>query len=105
MATHDEIRAQVETRIRSQITTMLQNREQSKTLCPSEVVRALSDDLPDGWRAEMPTVRNVAFDMALHGSLTILQKGKLIPPTQLQSIKGPIRIGHASNHDHTTLPK
>ncbi|MEM6373468.1 MAG: DUF3253 domain-containing protein [Pseudomonadota bacterium] len=57
-----------------------------KTICPSEVARALSDD----WRTLMPTVRTVAQTLARTGQIAVTQKGKVV---DAHSARGPIRLG------------
>ena len=57
-----------------------------KTICPSEVARAM---FPDDWRKHMDEVREVAVDLQRQGKVTITQKGN---PVDVNHIKGPIRI-------------
>ncbi|TQV75878.1 DUF3253 domain-containing protein [Denitrobaculum tricleocarpae] len=59
-----------------------------KSICPSEVARALIKDL-DEWRELMPSVRAVAADLHRCGKISILQGGCEVDP---QSAKGPIRL-------------
>ena len=86
---------QIETNqlISEQLIKMLEQKENGKTLCPSEVVRAIDNKLPNGWRAEMLTVRTIAYNMARQGLISIFQKGISIPLDQLDYIRGPIRLG------------
>ncbi len=76
---------------------LLSARAHPKTICPSEVARALSQgelkaaDATD-WRYLMPTIREMLWEMRAHGEVEILQKGEPIPEEiQLQDVKGPIR--------------
>ncbi|KAL8775042.1 MAG: hypothetical protein Q9209_000521 [Squamulea sp. 1 TL-2023] len=75
----------------------LQSRQYPKTICPSEIPRALSQSEfasmgVSEWRDLMPLVRTILFDMRSEGEVEILQKGQVIPPeTTLEDIKGPIR--------------
>lgn len=78
--------------ISDRLMVLLDSRGEQKTLCPSEVVRSIDTDLPDGWRAEMPTVRAIAFGMARAGKLSVLQKGEIRDVTKLEELKGPIRL-------------
>ncbi|KIC50470.1 DUF3253 domain-containing protein [Tateyamaria sp. ANG-S1] len=57
-----------------------------KTICPSEVARALTDD----WRPLMPDVRRVAQTLADDGNIAITQKGN---PVNALTARGPIRLG------------
>lgn len=79
--THDDIA--------KAIVELLNQREAPKTLCPSEVARAVA---PGAWRALMPQVRAVALDMARQGALEIRQKGCAVDPDA--PLRGPIRLGH-----------
>ena len=76
---------------------LLSSREYPKTICPSEVPRALTgSELKaagvSDWRALMPEVREILWEMRQRGEVEILQKG--LPMTNilaLEDIKGPIR--------------
>ncbi|MGB5863479.1 MAG: DUF3253 domain-containing protein [Sulfitobacter sp.] len=57
-----------------------------KTICPSEVSRAMTQD----WRGLMPHVRAVAGDLAKEGQIIVTQKGCVV---QAQTAVGPIRLG------------
>ena len=56
-----------------------------KTICPSEVARALESD-EEAWRALMPAVREVAAGMA---DIVATQKGVPVDPV---TARGPIRL-------------
>lgn len=77
---------------------LLQKRQHPKTLCPSEVARALSQEQlkeagVSSWRDLMPYLRNLAFQMRDNGEVEILQKGNVLPSDQtLEQTTGPIRI-------------
>lgn len=64
---------------------------QGKTLCPSEVARALVDN-DDQWRDLMPDVRRVAGTLAAQGRIRVSQAGKLVDAA---SARGPIRLSLA----------
>jgi len=72
--------------IRQKMLELARNRGSEKTLCPSEVVRALTDD----WRPLMDLVREVAADEADAGRIEVTQKGKVVDPLKAN---GPIRLG------------
>lgn len=72
--------------IEAEITAHIVARGAGKTICPSEVARALAAD----WRGLMPMVRAVADDMAGRGHLAVTQKGQAVQGT---TAKGPIRLG------------
>lgn len=72
--------------IRMAIRAAVHARGQGKTICPSEVARALADD----WRPLMPDVRRVASTMAAAGEIAVTRKGA---PVDAGIARGPIRLG------------
>jgi len=56
-----------------------------RSICPSEVARALSPD----WRPLLPAVRAEAGRLAVAGEIAILRKGREIDPA---AMKGVIRL-------------
>ncbi len=72
--------------ITNTILQMAAARGADKTICPSEVARAL---FPADWRKHMDEVRQCAVDLQRAGQVSITQKGKL---ADAENIKGPIRI-------------
>ena len=79
--TEDGLRAREAATIR----TLLRHRA-GKTICPSDVARALGGD---NWRELMPQVRDVARDMAGTGEVVVTQKGETVDPS---TARGPIRL-------------
>ena len=79
------------------VTRLLSSRSYPKTICPSEVPRALT--IPElnatgvsSWRDLMPEVREILWEMRQKGEVEIIQKGSLVPEdVMLEDIKGPIR--------------
>lgn len=67
--------------------TLLDARDDGKTICPSEAARALAGD--DGFRAVMDDVRRVAFTMADAGELQVTQGGEVVDG---RTARGPIRL-------------
>ncbi|MCX7932417.1 MAG: DUF3253 domain-containing protein [Rhodovarius sp.] len=58
-----------------------------RSLCPSEVARALhTGPEPEGWRRLLPAVRQAAAALAAEGRIAILRKGKPIPPAALRGV-------------------
>ena len=57
-----------------------------KTVCPSEVARALGGPHPDGWGPLMQPVRRVAVRLAHAGRIAILRKGKPVDPDDFRGI-------------------
>ena len=77
----------INTRLRDQILVLVGEREPGKTICPSEVARAVR---PDDWRPLMKKVRQAAIRLADDGQISIYRKGKAIPTDQ---VRGVIRLG------------
>lgn len=81
--------------IEDKILALLEERGPSKSICPSEVARALK---PRGnWRALMPDVREAAAKLAGRGAVEIRQQGKRVSP---RSYKGPVRIVRVHKADY-----
>ena len=62
-----------------------------KSICPSEVARALTKD-PVEWRALMPAVRSVAAALQKRGEIRILQRGQDVDP---ETARGAVRLALA----------
>jgi hypothetical protein len=75
-------------RIRSEILRQLDARGTGKSICPSEIARALADDEQE-WRAMMPAIREQAAYLSREGAIIVTQKGQMV---ELQEAKGPIRL-------------
>lgn len=79
---------------------LLRTREYPKTICPSEVARAVKpDELKaigvDSWRDLMPMVRELAWELRAGSisELEVLQGGQVVDEgVGLQDIRGPIRL-------------
>jgi len=72
--------------IEAAIRTLLRARAAERSICPSEVARALA---PDGWRPLMGPVREAAARMARSGEVLVTQRGVKADPL---AARGPIRI-------------
>jgi hypothetical protein len=59
----------------------------AKSICPSEVARALA---PDGWRPLMDPVRRTALALRAEGRVEVLRKGRPIDATEVP--RGVIRL-------------
>ncbi len=81
-----------EAQIAAEILRQVTARGAGKTICPSEVARALAQD----WRALMPQVRDVADDLARRQAIRVSQKGEVV---RAKMAKGPIRLGLAHHSD------
>ena len=77
---------------------LLSTREYPKTICPSEVARALTptelhDSGASEWRDLMPDIRILVCERRDRGEVDVLQKGEVLPNGMaLEGIKGPIRV-------------
>jgi hypothetical protein len=72
--------------IEHNILKMAAERGIDKTICPSEVARAM---FPEDWRKHMDDVRRAALHLQQNKKVLITQKGRSITGTEL---KGPVRI-------------
>ncbi len=72
--------------IAAEIARQVNERGVGKTICPSEVARALVAD----WRGLTPEVRSVAGEMAARGEIAVTQKGRVVDAV---AARGPIRLG------------
>ncbi len=70
----------------AEIARQVNARGAGKTICPSEVARALDAE----WRALMPVVRAAADAMAVRGEIVVTQKGREVAACRA---RGPVRIG------------
>jgi hypothetical protein len=60
-----------------------------KSICPSEVARALAPE-EEAWRRLMGPVREAAIALARDGRIEVLRKGKPVDPGQ--EVRGVIRL-------------
>ena len=65
---------------------LVAERGAGKTICPSEVARALGGPHPDGWAPLMQPVRRVAVRLAHEGRVAILRKGRPVDPDDFRGI-------------------
>lgn len=77
-------------RIATTIRKLLRKRGAGKSICPSEVARALD---PGRFRALMPDVRRVAASLVDAREIVATQKGK---PVDLHTVRGPVRLASAA---------
>ncbi|MEM9146690.1 MAG: DUF3253 domain-containing protein [Pseudomonadota bacterium] len=71
--------------IATEILRQVGSRGAGKSICPSEVARALASD----WRPLMPRVRAVAGRLANAGKLAVTQQGIAVDPL---GVRGPVRL-------------
>jgi hypothetical protein len=67
---------------------LLRARDATRSVCPSEVARALAPEAPR-WRALMPVVRRVAGQLAGEGVIEVTQQGRRI---EIARAAGPVRL-------------
>ena len=79
--------------LEAEILRQTTERGPGKSICPSEVARALSPD-GDTWRRLMGPIRAAAIRLARQGQVEVLRKGK---PVSLDAeIRGVIRLRKAT---------
>ena len=71
--------------IEATILALTAQRGPAKSICPSEVARALRPD----WQSLLTEVRRVACRLAAAGQIDILRKGQVVEPV---GVKGVIRL-------------
>lgn len=70
------------------ILELLEQRDPGKTICPSEVARAMYGD--DDFREHMDDVREAAASLRDRGVIEVTQRGRRVDPV---TARGPIRLG------------
>jgi len=73
-------------RIEETLLALVEARGPGKTLCPSEVARAVGGPHPDGWGPLMQPVRRVAVSLAKEGRIAILRKGRPVDPDDFKGV-------------------
>ena len=68
------------------ILALLAERQEGKTICPSEAARAVGGP---NWRDQMPLAREAAAALSAEGRIDVLQKGR---PVNALEARGPIRL-------------
>jgi hypothetical protein len=68
---------------------LLGERAVTSSICPSDVARSLLGDQA-GWRALMPSIREVAARLAREGRVLVTQGGVTLDPDE--TFRGPIRL-------------
>ena len=58
----------------------------TKTVCPSEVARALGGSHPDGWAPLMQPVRRTAVRLMKEGRVLILRRGRAVDPDDFRGV-------------------
>lgn len=77
-------------RIEETIMALVAARGAGKSICPSEVARALRPGpQQDGWQSLLTPVRQAAIRLSTAGHIEILRKGRPVPP---EEVRGVIRL-------------
>ena len=79
--------------IASEILRQTADRDAGKSICPSEVARALAGGEDGPWRPLMGAVRRAAVELARAGRIEILRRGKPVPP---EAMRGVVRLRAAA---------
>lgn len=69
--------------IAAEILRQTETRGIGKSICPSEIARALA---PDNWRPLMTPVREAAAALSDAGQVLILRKGRPVPATEMRGV-------------------
>ena len=80
-----------ESEIEATMLRLVAERGADKTVCPSEVARALGGPGPEDWRRLMQPVRRVAVRLAAEGRVAILRGGA--PVADPETLRGIYRLG------------
>ena len=82
----------------SHLNHLLGKREYPKTICPSEIARALSSDElsqlgATTWRDTMPDIRTVVWELRDAGEVEICQRGEVLGvDVGVEDVRGPVRV-------------
>ena len=79
--------------IQREILRQTSARGSARSICPSEVARALVGGEDGPWRPLMGPVRRAAVELARAGRIEILRKGKPVPP---EAMRGVVRLRAAA---------
>jgi deoxyribodipyrimidine photolyase-related protein len=80
-------------RIAEMILSLCGERGAAKSVCPSDVARALAES-DDTWCALMPEIRRVAGRLAAQGRIVVTQRGTVV---DAESARGAIRLSVVAN--------
>jgi hypothetical protein len=75
--------------IEAAILRLLHERGAGKTICPSEVARAVAGEDESAWRPLMEPVRAAAQQLVDKGSIVATQRGRTV---NIATAQGPIRL-------------
>jgi hypothetical protein len=75
-----------ELEIEATMLRLVAERGAARTICPSEVARALGGPHPDGWGPLMGPVRRTAVRLMKQGRVLILRKGRPMDPHDFRGV-------------------
>ncbi|MDN4162585.1 DUF3253 domain-containing protein [Nocardioides abyssi] len=81
----------VGTRLERTILDLLAQRDEGRTICPSDAARAVGT--ADGWRDLMEPARQAAQRLVEAGEVEVTQRGEVV---DLPTARGPVRIRRRS---------
>ncbi|MEV1025692.1 DUF3253 domain-containing protein [Streptomyces sp. NPDC050264] len=90
--TDDDSERQIERRLERAIVELLERRDPTSSICPSDAARAVYAGEDEGWRALMEPARRAARRLAAAGDVEITQGGRPVTSTE---VRGPVRIRRA----------
>ncbi len=73
-------------RIEAEMLALAAARGAGKTICPSEVARAIGGPHPDGWGPLMTPIRKVAVALMKEGRVVITRKGRPVDPDDFRGV-------------------
>ena len=93
----EQRREDAERELGVRILQLLDQRGEGKTICPSDVARAVYGEQQggspdDGWRDLMEPVRRAARRLVAEGQVVVTQGGVVVDP---ETARGPIRFRRA----------
>lgn len=83
---------QLAPRLETAITSLLERRAETASICPSDVAREVYEGDDQGWRELMEPVRQAAWRLVAAGEVEVTQGGR---PVTESGAHGPIRIRRA----------
>ncbi|MER8010840.1 DUF3253 domain-containing protein [Streptomyces sp. NPDC094149] len=83
---------QLAQQLETAITSLLERRSDTASICPSDVAREVYQGDDEGWRGLMEPVRQAAWHLVAAGKVEVTQGGR---PVAQHEARGPIRIRRA----------
>ncbi|MFK4108062.1 DUF3253 domain-containing protein [Streptomyces sp. NPDC002176] len=79
-------------RLEQTIMSLLEQRAETSSICPSDAARAAYEGDDDGWRDLMEPARRAAWRLVAAGEVEVTRSGR---PVKESEARGPIRIRRA----------